>query len=86
MQGLFIQVWDSLAIIRRVSCHTCARGGRSVPVPCSHCILLLNVDSGGGGGYWGTPACLSGKKDDVLHVNELKKRIKSSVPQQADGA
>lgn len=36
---------------------TCARGCRSVPVPSSHWILLLNVDSGGGGGYWGTPAC-----------------------------
>lgn len=70
---MFIQVCDSLGIILRVSCHTCACGRRSVPVPSSHCILLLNVDSGGGGGYWGTPACLSEKDEDELHINELKK-------------
>lgn len=67
-----------------MSCPTCACGRRSVPVPSSHCILLLNVDSGGGGGSWGTPACLGEKKDEKLHVKELK-GIKSSVPQQADG-
>lgn len=73
MQGIFTEVGASLGIVLRVSCHTCACGRRSVPVPSSHCILLLNVDSGGGGGYWGAPACLSEKNADQLHINEVKK-------------
>lgn len=35
---------------------TCACGSRSVPVPSSHCILLLNVDGWSGGWDGGTPA------------------------------
>lgn len=41
---------------------TCVCGSCPVPVPASHGILLLNVDSWGGGWDGGTPAYSSTKR------------------------